>query len=463
MRFIIVYVLLLSLVIAIRSYERSSLAFEEADSKEVDPNSSENGHKFCDIPLKNFNNMQYRGEISVGSNGQTFSVVFDTRTNWIWIPGNQTTKKAANNFDCEKSNTCIRENIPVRLTYGKGVVKGLTIIDTVKFGATSNFYAKNQTMMLASSNIGLGLFSNGVCGLGISSNSATFLDTLKAQKMINEKVFSLYLDDNAYSWGTPSSELRIGGINKARLHDNQLEYVKLASNDSWEVELTDFKMGAKSLIDYHNKTMHESSSLGDANPDRVQGQYGPVKYTAIINLMRENLALPSSAISAIVQTLEQDYTITCIYSGSTLPSCACPSNSKDDFPDITLVLGQTTLNLSPSFYVHEKSRSCDLMFETLDSNDNQTTWVLGNTFLRAFYTVFDEEQKRIGFSHAFHSKSGRLDFWSLLYVATAFIILILIISFFVMVARILIKNRGQRTDSENDVTLPIISINDQKA
>ena len=55
---------------------------------------------------------------------------------------------------------------------------------------------------------------------------------------------------------------------------------------------------------------------------------------------------------------------------------------------------------------------------SIDANNNQNMFILGNTFMQLFYTVFDRETNRVGFGTAIHKENevvpefnsiGRLD------------------------------------------------------
>ena len=75
----------------------------------------------------------------------------------------------------------------------------------------------------------------------------------------------------------------------------------------------------------------------------------------------------------------------------------------DALPTLSFSLGGKDLPLEPSFYVLKVKddatgvAECQLGMQALDQLG---LWILGDPFLRKYYTVFDREEDRVGFALA---------------------------------------------------------------
>lgn len=65
-------------------------------------------------------------------------------------------------------------------------------------------------------------------------------------------------------------------------------------------------------------------------------------------------------------------------------------------PKITFFIEGKEYDIFGDNYVFEIHRKCMVLFE--GHNDDDEHWTFGNTFLQTRYTIFDFENKRIGFA-----------------------------------------------------------------
>ena len=83
--------------------------------------------------------------------------------------------------------------------------------------------------------------------------------------------------------------------------------------------------------------------------------------------------------------------------------CDCPEGpSSDLFPTLKIIYERFTLNVNPKdYFLYEKDPlsgkfRCRLTFRK-EMKDMVDYWLLGDPFLRAFYTIYDIDEDRIGF------------------------------------------------------------------
>ncbi|KAI8097871.1 aspartic peptidase domain-containing protein [Gilbertella persicaria] len=209
--------------------------------------------------LYNDQGSQYLIQVGIGTPAQNFTVTLDTGSADLWVPSTDCPQSSCPfyRFDPSKSSTLKQLNAPFGIQYGIGSVNGTYYTDTVTVGGAT---VQNQQLGLASmtedimqpnpSTGGPGssapdgyngtniqnVEANGILGLGYpgltQANSQgegaynPFVFNLAEQKIINEPIFSIFL--NSVSETGWSGEIIFGGIDETKF-DGNLTYLPVAS------------------------------------------------------------------------------------------------------------------------------------------------------------------------------------------------------------------------------------------
>ncbi|KYQ47793.1 Lysosomal aspartic protease [Trachymyrmex zeteki] len=185
------------------------------------------------------------------------------------------------------------------------------------------------------------------------------------QGLVELPVFSIYIDRhvNSEKYG---GELILGGSDPFR-YDGELTYINITRNGYWQFTV--------------DKIRIESSTVC-ANGCQ-----------AVIDSGTSNLVGPSSDV-AVINKLVGVITS----NGKTIVDCDKISN----LPNVDFVIGDKIFRFTSKDYIFEINIyyeiECISFFET--SYSENPIWILGNVFLRRYYTEFDMGHYRMGFAPA---------------------------------------------------------------
>uniref|UniRef100_A0A5F5PGP5 Pepsin A n=1 Tax=Equus caballus TaxID=9796 RepID=A0A5F5PGP5_HORSE len=316
--------------------------------------------------LENYMDEAYFGTISIGTPAQEFTVIFDTGSSNLWVPSIYCSSLACsdhNRFNPEDSSTYRATSESVSITYGTGSMTGVLGYDTVRVGGIED---TNQIFGLSETEPGSFLYYapfDGILGLAypsISASGATpVFDNIWDQGLVSQDLFSVYLSSDDES----GSVVMFGGIDPS-YYTGSLHWVPVSNEGYWQITMDSVTVNGESI-----------ACSGGCQ--------------AIVDTGTSLLAGPTSAIDNIQSYLgfSEDS------SGEGVISCS----SIYSLPDIVFTLNGVEFPLRPSAYILEEDDSCISGFEGMDLDTSSgELWILGDVFIRQYFTVFDRANNQIG-------------------------------------------------------------------
>ncbi|KAF4316645.1 hypothetical protein BBO99_00006829 [Phytophthora kernoviae] len=336
------------------------------------------------VTLQNFGNVQYIGAVGFGNPPQLLDVVFDTGSSDTWIPSADCGSCGSHHqFDHQKSTTFLDTQEKFYDAYGSGSVSGTVVVDTVtisgytvdsvRFGVIDDESDKLQTFLAD------GIFGLGFEGLAHISRPTVFA-ALAGQNAELENMFAFYLTPEAYRTG---SELHIGGYDLSVVGPNaSFHYtpvVKLPEFDSfmyWTVKMNKFFVTSAT----------NSIGSGNSDDDRGVNMCDPFCY-AIVDTGTSLISVPAGQYDEVVRKITV---------GLDCDGIDCEAVDEKDFP--VLHFGMEPDNvflLQPRDYLLCSGwGQCKLQFQSTTDE----WWILGDIFIKTYYTLFDAERMRVGFA-----------------------------------------------------------------
>ncbi|KAG7343927.1 aspartyl protease [Nitzschia inconspicua] len=323
------------------------------------------------ITIKDYANAQYYGVVEIGSPPQSFQVIFDTGSSNLWVPkagcthcGNPFFGKK-NKYDEDASSTFQEDGSDFEIMYGSGSVKGYFSLDDVLLA--DDIVINGQKFAEVTDAGGLGLAYSlgkfdGILGMGFTSISVggapTVFENAIKQNKVDLPIFSFYLGDNG------PGELTFGGYDSSKF-EGDLKYVHLDAATYWQITLDGVKSG-----DYHKESSDKITAIVDSG-------------TSLITGPKADIAKLATAVGAKANIMGE-YTIDCA--------------KVDEIPDIVFTIDGTDYPIPGKSTVIQAQGTCLFAFMGMDFPPPGPQWILGDVFMREYYTVFNYHDQTIGFA-----------------------------------------------------------------
>ncbi|XP_009079907.1 PREDICTED: gastricsin-like, partial [Acanthisitta chloris] len=304
-------------------------------------------------PLMNYLDTFYFGEIGIGTPPQNFLVIFDTGSSNLWVPSTYCQSPACEDharFNLSLSSTFLGIDETYTLNYGFGDLSVALGYDTVRI---QNIIIRDQEFGLSLDEPSRpfyyldfdGILGMAYPGVGIRGFN-TLMENMLQQNQLNQPIFSFYFSRNpTYDFG---GEVILGGVDP-QLYSGEVLWAPVIQEFYWKISIEEFSIGL-SVTSWCSQGCH-------------------------------GIALGAK---------ESDYGF--------LVDCSSVPN----MPTLYFAISGAWLSLPPTVYVLQKDGVCSLGVEStyVSSASGQPLWILGNIFLRQYYSIFDVANNRVGFALA---------------------------------------------------------------
>lgn len=333
------------------------------------------------------------GVLKVGVPAQEFTVAFDTGSGNILIPSKTCTSSACvahRAYDGKVSATSkplafldnSNASLPadgtrdvVKINIGRGIATGFFTTDRVCVGANEDLCA--PTALVECTDMSIEPFNlvtfDGILGIGLPDSSLdkkfNFLGNLAEKKALRTDQFAVWLSKERDG---KDSEMTLGGFDQNRLGSEVLwaPVQNLQGRSGyWEVKVRDIAVNGMKM----------------GTCDQAKGCRGALDTGTSV------IAGPSEVINSALQLLNVE------------EDCA----NYDSLPKLGFAIGHYVLNIDASDYVKRTDDSCVHQLQALDIPPPRGPVILlGDPFLRRYYTIYDRDSLQVGIGLAVHNAEG---------------------------------------------------------
>ncbi|XP_066192009.1 cathepsin E [Sylvia atricapilla] len=319
--------------------------------------------------------MEYFGQISIGTPPQNFTVVFDTGSSNLWVPSVYCVSKACvahSRFHPTQSSTYQVVGTPFSIQYGTGSMTGIIGSDQV---AVEGLTISNQQFAESISEPGKAFLDaefDGILGLAYPSLAVDgvtpVFDNMMAQNLVELPIFSVYMSSNPDS--PQGGELLFGGFDTSRF-SGTLNWVPVTQQGYWQIQLDNVQLGGTVAF-----CADGCQAIVDTGTSLIAGPTKDIKKL-------QNL------IGAV--SVDGEYAVEC--------------SNLDAMPDLTFTINGLPYTLSAQAYtLVESGDGITFCISGFQGNDvpppTGPLWILGDVFIRQFYSVFDRGNNLVGLAPA---------------------------------------------------------------
>lgn len=315
--------------------------------------------------------------MTFGSDNQAVKVAIDTGSDELFVDPNCSDRDfttfqekeclADGTYDPSTSSSSTKTGETSQIVYGSGAVNIAYYIDSIGIPGSSQNLTKVQFgKATASEDLSEGILGIGF-GNGVNLNYSNFIDALQEQGVTNTKAFSVGLGTSSTAGGS----VVFGGVDTKKFSGS------LASLDIESPTRGDIQRYAVALSSISFSNSSGTSKFSDSSLTGV-----------VLDTGSSLCELPTDVVESMASTLgaEEDE-----QSGLLLVDCSLMTDSNT----MDFAFSGVTISVPMTSFILQDGNYCILGVQALQSGSGITA-LLGDTFLRSAYVVFDQTNMKIG-------------------------------------------------------------------
>eukprot|EP00584_Thalassiosira_punctigera_P005285 CAMPEP_0172539184 /NCGR_PEP_ID=MMETSP1067-20121228/10441_1 /TAXON_ID=265564 ORGANISM="Thalassiosira punctigera, Strain Tpunct2005C2" /NCGR_SAMPLE_ID=MMETSP1067 /ASSEMBLY_ACC=CAM_ASM_000444 /LENGTH=445 /DNA_ID=CAMNT_0013324829 /DNA_START=87 /DNA_END=1424 /DNA_ORIENTATION=- len=363
------------------------------------------------VVLRDLKNAQYYGKLKIGTPPQEFDMVFDTGSSDLWVPAKSCLSKSSNcsakkpydeSASLTYSEVATGSQSDFNIVYGSGAVRGKFGVDTIT--VAEDYTVEGQTFARVDSTDGLGkVYKNakfdGILGLsfpGISRNAGvkTFIANLHEKAGAAKAMFAFYLGDEA------DGELAIGGYNEDLMQDpDNINWVPIERPAYWLIAMDQVKFGDTVITTEKTGAIMDTGTSLLYGPqdqvDQITSAFEGARYVPRLSLY--NIPCDTDIPNLEFQIGGQAYNIP----GDNL--MITDDSNKYCFFAVAIMkfavsseVDTLDEELEEKVMDEIKNLAGEAGQSPIPSEYKHNTWLMGDSFLRQQYNIFDYDNEQFG-------------------------------------------------------------------
>lgn len=315
--------------------------------------------------------------MTFGSNNQAVKVAIDTGSDELFVDPNcndsdfdtseQKECEADGTYDPSTSSSSNATGETSQIVYGSGAVDISYYVDSIGIPGSSKNLTKVQFgKATASEDLNEGILGIGF-GNGVNLNYSNFIDALQEQGVTNTKAFSVGLGTSSTAGGS----VIFGGVDTKKF-SGSLASLDIESPTAGDIQRYAVALSSISFSNSSGTTKFSDSSLTDV----------------VLDTGSSLCELPTDIVDSMASTLgaEEDE-----QSGLLIVDCSLMTDSNT----MDFAFAGVTVSVPMTSFILQDGQYCILGVQALQSGSGITA-LLGDSFLRSAYVVFDQTNMKIG-------------------------------------------------------------------